>query len=370
MFGIDGWFVGSRCEHSYMVHILSVTFQAAVHLGQGYSQNPRSIKNQLLKSVKQFFRTTEKLIKDQVEITGFVHDCYLRNVQDLLSDGKTLYERRFGIPIAGPVIPFGEMVEYHLISEKDLSRQHQCGPKVLPGMFLVYVLSAGRIWKGDSMVADIEELEQMDTSELHARRRNANEVLMPMKGDIFIFPVADGTVKISGGHRTWERPVFGTAQTEDENKIIFEENQTGLLQHHVKTEWKIFPYSTGLHWRYKDYRHTFRCDVGKTCWRLLERWWRKRIVRRMERFHKIHCMEWEATGWIYMVRRRRTDDLKTGQSVARDVETYVWCTETQRGAKVGNRDTTPDELKRTMKNVRRKVGISAASSDALWIAAS
>ena len=29
-----------------------------------------SIKNQLLKSVKQLFRTTEKLIKDQVEITG------------------------------------------------------------------------------------------------------------------------------------------------------------------------------------------------------------------------------------------------------------------------------------------------------------
>ena len=48
------------------------------------------------------------------------------------------------------------------------------------------------------MVADIEELEQMDASELHARRLNAKEVLTPMKGDKFIFPVADGTVKISG----------------------------------------------------------------------------------------------------------------------------------------------------------------------------
>ena len=51
------------------------------------------------------------------------------------------------------------------------------------------------------MVADIEELEQMDASELHARRLNAKEVLTPMKGEIFIFPVADGTVKISGGDR-------------------------------------------------------------------------------------------------------------------------------------------------------------------------
>ena len=49
------------------------------------------------------------------------------------------------------------------------------------------------------MVADIEELEETDASELHARRLNAKEVLTPMKGDSFVFPVADGTVKVSGG---------------------------------------------------------------------------------------------------------------------------------------------------------------------------
>ena len=50
--------------------------------------------------------------------------CYLRNIQDLLSDGKTPYERRFGIPFNVPVIPFGAMVEYHPISAKDQSRLH------------------------------------------------------------------------------------------------------------------------------------------------------------------------------------------------------------------------------------------------------
>ena len=49
---------------------MSVTLQAAVHLGQDCSQNLRSTKNQPLKSVKQLFRTTEKLIKDQMEIKG------------------------------------------------------------------------------------------------------------------------------------------------------------------------------------------------------------------------------------------------------------------------------------------------------------
>ena len=39
---------------------------------------------------------------------------YLRNVTDLLSDGKTPYERRFGQPFKGPIIPFGSLVEYHL----------------------------------------------------------------------------------------------------------------------------------------------------------------------------------------------------------------------------------------------------------------
>ena len=124
--------------------------------------------------------------------------CHLRNIQDLLSDGKTPYERRFGIPFNGPVIPFGAMVEDHQISAKYISRLHQFGPKVLPGVFLGYVLYAGGIWKGDIMVEDIGELEEMDASELHARRLNAKEVLTLMKGENFNFPVVDGTVNISG----------------------------------------------------------------------------------------------------------------------------------------------------------------------------
>ena len=68
--------------------------------------------------------------------------CCLRNIQDLLFDGKTPYERRFGMPFDGPVIPFGAMVEHHHFSAKDRSRLHQFGPKVLPGTFLGYVLCA------------------------------------------------------------------------------------------------------------------------------------------------------------------------------------------------------------------------------------
>ena len=124
---------------------------------------------------------------------------YLRNVTDLLSDGKTPYERRFGVPFNGPFIPFGAMVEYHAFSAKDLSRLHQFGPKVLPGIFFGYALYAGGIWKGDVLIEDLEELETMDASETHSKRLNAKEVRFPREKGKFIFPIADGRIKTLGG---------------------------------------------------------------------------------------------------------------------------------------------------------------------------
>ena len=107
---------------------------------------------------------------------------YLRNIQDLLSDGNTPYQRRFGMPFNGPVIPFGAMVEYHNISAKDQSRLHQLGAEVLPGIFLGCALYAGGIWKGDIMVADIEELEEMDASERpNAQRKGSGNTAKKWK---------------------------------------------------------------------------------------------------------------------------------------------------------------------------------------------
>ena len=95
---------------------------------------------------------------------------YLRNVTNLISDGRTPYERRFGQPFQGPIFPFGSLVEYHPITAKDQSRIHQFGKKVLPGLFLGYALYAGGIWKGDVLIADLEELETMDASEIYSKK--------------------------------------------------------------------------------------------------------------------------------------------------------------------------------------------------------
>ena len=48
------------------------------------------------------------------------------------------------------------------------------------------------------MVADVEELENVDASEKQARRLNAKEIIKAENGESFIFSIADGTVKLCG----------------------------------------------------------------------------------------------------------------------------------------------------------------------------
>ena len=74
--------------------------------------------------------------------------CFLRNIQDLFSDGKTTHEMRFGETFSQ-------------------SRMRQFGKKVFLGILFGYVLYAGKFWKGNIMVVDLEELEKMDGSEIH-----------------------------------------------------------------------------------------------------------------------------------------------------------------------------------------------------------
>ena len=60
----------------------------------------------------------------------------LWNVKPTCLLGKTPYERRFGEPFTGPMIPFGSLLEYYYPnSATDQSRIHQFGKKVLPGLF-------------------------------------------------------------------------------------------------------------------------------------------------------------------------------------------------------------------------------------------
>ena len=152
---------------------------------------------------------------------------YLRNIQDLLSDGKTPYERRFGEPFKGPIIPFGSLVEYHPQTAKDQSRIHQFGKKVLPGLFLGYALYAGGIWKGDMMVADLEELETMDASEIYSSKTLCEgSHISKRKWKVHFFQSQMDESNSPEEIRNWEHPSwYGITQFEEKVEGIFLENQ-------------------------------------------------------------------------------------------------------------------------------------------------
>ena len=135
------------------------------------------------------------------------------NFQDLLSDGRTPYERWFGEPFKGPIIPFGAMVEYHPTSARDQSRLHQFGKKVVPVIFLGNALIAGRTWKEDILIADLEDLEKLGAPEIYPRRINAKEVIDFTKRRYPTFPAADGTAKLSGWHYDFLESTLRREQT-------------------------------------------------------------------------------------------------------------------------------------------------------------
>ena len=121
---------------------------------------------------------------------------------------RTLANEESGTIAENNPLTFGSLVGYYPISAKDQSRIHQFGKKVLPGLFLGYALYAGGMWKGDILVADIEELETMDASEIYSKRLNAKEVIFPKENEEFIFPVADGRINLSGGDQELRTPTL------------------------------------------------------------------------------------------------------------------------------------------------------------------
>ena len=178
-----------------------------------------------------------------------------------------------------------------------------------------------------------------------------------------MFLLADGTVKVSGGDQRLrtstlirDRPERGEEQEvlrgesdglsssapiqDDSTRDDAEAKNdfwsiTGdfIYRHHVeprvqtvRAERRIISYSAEVHRRYQKYTYIIGCIVGEN----IDDYWNvngeKRIIRCMDRLHKIHFIERKATSRIHMVRgeiNEETNNLKTLQSMARYVEAYV-----------------------------------------------
>ena len=123
---------------------------------------------------------------------------YLRNVTDLLSDGKTPFERRFGQPFKGPIIPFGSLVEEHPTTAKDQSRIHQFWKESL-----TWIVPRIRIVRGENLEGWRTGCRPWGVGD-DGRIGNLLEKTQCKRGDIsqrkwkFYFPVADGRIKTLG----------------------------------------------------------------------------------------------------------------------------------------------------------------------------
>ena len=168
----------------------------------------------------------------------------------------------------------------------------------------------------------------MDASELHARRLNAKEVLMPMKGEQFIFPGADGAVKISGGDRRLRPSTFIRNRPErGEEREVFQGESDGLssptpiqddstrndaeadndfwsitgdfiYRHHVEPRVKLYmpkEESFPIPMKYIDVTRTTHTSPDVLVEKQIEDYWNvngeREIIRCMDRIHKIHFIE-------------------------------------------------------------------------------
>ena len=236
---------------------------------------------------------------------------YLRNLQVWW---ETPYERRFGEPLKGPIIPLGWLVEYYPISAKDQSRIHQFGQKVFPGLFLGYALYAWENLEGwhngcrrwgagnDRRIGNLRKNTQCERGDIPQRkwrihfpsRRWTNQTswrrsrpenihldtgssVSRRKSQRFSMRIRRvstfTTSRLISGCRWSDKWFLVHVRKLQKPPSRWTKSQTLLAER------SIIPYSTEVHWRFQNYTYEFGCQARETHRRLLENRWVTRLVR-------------------------------------------------------------------------------------------
>ena len=114
----------------------------------------------------------------------------LRNAHDILADGLTAYEARFGEPFDVVIVPFGASVEYKPSSKADTEKLPELGKKTCEGLCTGCCQKAGCGWDGDVDILDGMELKNAgDIDDVHTKRISADEMTVTKKNGEVYFPV-------------------------------------------------------------------------------------------------------------------------------------------------------------------------------------
>ena len=109
--------------------------------------------------------------------------CYVhaRNVVPRAPGDATPWHDRFGEKWHGPLFPFGCMVVYR--PPNPYKSRQKFAPRGRKGIFLSYFLLPGNIWKGDFVVADLEEMVNNIDGKIRTFR--IKEARLPPQGIVF-----------------------------------------------------------------------------------------------------------------------------------------------------------------------------------------
>ena len=225
-------------------------------------------------------------------------------------------------------------------------------PSIWKESFTRNVPYAERLWKGDILVGDIEELETMDASEIYSKRLDSKEVTFPRENGKIIFQsqmdeshfledqelrthldtgtpnsrrrsqrfswrirrVPFTTSRLTSGCRWSDKWFLVHVRKLHIPPSRWTQSQTLLAER------RIIPYSTEVHWRYQNYAYEFGCQARKTHRWPLEYRWINRFVWFLDRFHSIYSIKWETSRRINVVRRETDNtasDIQTRTVTAR-----------------------------------------------------
>ena len=226
----------------------------------------------------------------------------------------------------------------------------------------------------------------MDASEIYPRRINAKEVLMSQKGEDFIFPVADGTAKLSGREYEFREPTprrERTARSEDvsgelqgepggpqpteskddaearadfwsiQGDFICRHHSEPRVQLYVPKE-EAFTYSTEIHRCYQVHSYWSGRHARKAYWWLLEYRFEQEFVRFLERIDQIHSIERRTSQRTNVVRGetdQSSNDYETRSCVAWSMEQNWESRSESRTTRKGKRETKTRQCSTTERNL-------------------
>ena len=145
-----------------------------------------------------------------------------RNIQDLLCDGKTPCERRFGEPFGGPMNTTwcnGRISPY--FCQRPVATASVRHEKSYQECSSAMYCTRGGIWKGDILSHPIAEWEKMDASEIHAQETQCKGSVNAQKSvKHFCIPERRWKSQIIRQPRPGSENIHlnPTAQTEEKNQ--------------------------------------------------------------------------------------------------------------------------------------------------------